>query len=165
MLELYGTSGEGIGQIRNLLLIDQADVEIIKLNFHGMHIDISISQVGGLCTLDFMSHLSTKIDKDELLKKSIILLKAWFTYESSFLGSYAACMATYALYVLVVFIINNYHKEVNSPLDVMRVFFKIWGKFDWDNNISTMYTPIKTLNFYERLRNEVSHYTLSNFDT
>jgi hypothetical protein len=48
------------------------------------------------------------VEKDRLLKKSILLLKAWFTYEASFLGSYAACMATYALYVLVLFIFNNF---------------------------------------------------------
>ena len=73
--------------------------------------------------MDFMNYMAKKIGKDQLLKKSILLLKAWFTYESSFLGSYAACMATYALYVLIVFIINNYHEELQSPMDVFRKFF------------------------------------------
>jgi hypothetical protein len=55
-----------------------------------------------------MNYLSKLIERDFMLKKSILLLKAWFTYEASFLGSYAACMATYALYVLVLFIFNNF---------------------------------------------------------
>lgn len=88
------------------------------------------------------------------MKKSIILLKAWFTYEASFLGSYAACMATYALYVLILFIFENYHDQLASPVDVFKLFFKIWGSFDWDNNLITMYNPIKTLNFYDRLKQE-----------
>jgi hypothetical protein len=137
-----------------LLLIDQADVEIIKLNFQGLFVDISIRQLGGLCTLDFMTFIDTLISKDHLLKKSIILLKAWFTYEASFLGSYAACMATYALYVLILFDFNNYHEELKSPMDVFRRFFRIWGAFDWDSNLITMYSPIKSANYYERLRNE-----------
>jgi len=149
-------TAEGRSDIKNLLLIDQADVEIIKLNFRGMFIDISVRQVGGLCTLDFMSHLSQLFGKDELLKKSIILLKAWFTYESSFLGSYAACLATYALYVLVVFIMNNHHAEVATPLDVLRIFFRYWGTFDWDNSIATIYSPIRAQNYYERVRAEVN---------
>ena len=99
--------------------------------------------------------MAKKIGKDQLLKKSIILMKAWFTYESSFLGSYAACMATYALYVLILFILNNFYQELNSPIDVLRKFFQIWGQFDWDSNIITIYSPIKTINFYERLKNEV----------
>jgi hypothetical protein len=59
-----------------------------------------------------MNEMAIKINKNNLLKKSIILIKAWFTYEASLLGSYAACMATYALYVLVLFIINNYYDEL-----------------------------------------------------
>lgn len=79
-----------------------------------------------------MNHMSTIAEKDQLLKKSIILLKAWFTYESNFLGSYAACMATYALYVLVLYIINNFYEELHTPIDVFRKFFNVWGSFDWD---------------------------------
>lgn len=101
-----------------------------------------------------MNHVCRRVGKDELLKKSIILLKAWFTYESCFLGSYAACMATYALYVLVIFIVNNYFDELHSAMDVFKHFFKVWGCFDWMNNIATIYCPIKTLNFYDRLKNE-----------
>lgn len=89
------------------------------------------------------------------MKKSIILLKAWCSYETSFLGSYAACMATYALYVLVIYIFNQYNDELKSPMDVFKRFLAFWGDFDWDHNIITMYSPIRSHNFYERLRNEV----------
>lgn len=112
--------------------------------------------MGGVCTLHFMNLMSKIIGKEQLLKKSIILLKAWFTYESSFLGSYAACMATYALYILVIFIINNYYEELQTPMDVFRKFFQVWGNFDWDSNLISIYSPIKTINFYDRLKNEVT---------
>lgn len=56
----------------------------------------------------------------------------WFTYEGNLLGSYAACMATYALYVLVIFVINNYYEELHTPIDVLRKFFQVWGNFDWE---------------------------------
>jgi hypothetical protein len=91
-----------------------------------------------------------------LLKKSILLLKSWFTYEASLLGSYAACMATYALYVLVLFIINNYYDELDTSMDVFKKFFEVWGDFDWDSNFISLYSPIKTHNFYDRLKSEVS---------
>jgi poly(A) polymerase Pap1 len=45
MFEAYAMTSEGKGKVRNLALIDSADVEIIKLTFHGMFIDISIKQV------------------------------------------------------------------------------------------------------------------------
>lgn len=67
--------------------------------------------------------MSKLIGRDELLKKSIILIKAWFTYEGALLGSYAACMATYALYVLVIYIFNNYNTQLKTPMDVFKKFF------------------------------------------
>ena len=70
-----------------------------------------------------MNEMSKLIGKHQLLKKSILLLKSWFTYEASLLGSYAACMATYALYVLVLFIFNNFYDELHTPMDVFKKFF------------------------------------------
>lgn len=73
-------------------------------------------------------------------------------------------MAAYALYVLVIFVINNYYDELHTPMDVFRKFFEVWGgtNFDWDQNLITIYGPIKTINFYERLKNEV-RLTLNSF--
>jgi DNA polymerase sigma len=133
------------------VLIDQADVEIIKLNIGGMLVDISIKQLGGLCTLDFMKRVSRKVGKQHLLKKSIIMLKSWMTYEACLLGSHAANMATYALYIIVIFLLNNFYNELETPLDVFRKYFEYFGSeqatFDWDDKMLTIFGPVKTLNF------------------
>ena len=102
-----------------------------------------------------MNQMAKLIDKNHLLKKSIILIKMWFTYEANLLGSYASCMATYGLYVLVLFIINNFYDELETPMDVFKKFFKVWGTFDWDSNIVSIYAPIKAHNFYDNLKSEV----------
>lgn len=113
-----------------------------------------------MCTLHFMNVLSKLVGKNNLLKKSILLIKMWFTYEANLLGSFAACMATYALYVLVVFVINNYYGELHSPWDVFRKFFEVLGLFDWDSNIVSVYNPIKAHNFYDNLKSEVSRMSI-----
>lgn len=124
-------------------------MEIIKLNIGGTLVDISIKQLGGLCTLDFMQRVSRRVGKQHLLKKSIILLKAWMTYEASLLGSHAANMATYALYIIVIFLLNNFYDDLHTPLDVFRKFFEFFGReaatFDWNENVLTIFGPIKTL--------------------
>lgn len=74
--------------------------------------DISFKQLGGLCTLDFMQRVTRKVGKKNLLRKSIILIKSWMTYESSLLGSHAANMATYGLYIIVIFLLNNFYDEL-----------------------------------------------------
>ena len=77
------------------------------------------------------------------------------TYEASLLGSHAANMATYALYVLVIYLVNNF--EVRSPLEVFKLFFWYFGNtFDWDQTMVSIFGPIKTLNFYDRLKTEFS---------
>jgi DNA polymerase sigma len=81
-------------------------------------VDISVRQTGGLCTILFINKIAEKVP---FLKDAILLLKAWMTYEASLLGSHAANMATYALYVLVVFLVNNF--EVETPFEVFRLFF------------------------------------------
>ena len=103
-----------------------------------------------------MSEMEKRIGKNQLLKKSILLLKAWFVYDSALLGSHAACMATYALYVLVIFIINNFYGELETPMDVFKKFFKVLGNFDWDTYMVSIYGPIRAFNFYDRLKHEVS---------
>ena len=54
-------------------------------------------------------------------------------------------MATYALYVLVIFLVNNF--EVETPLELFRLFFKFFGKFDWDSQIITIQGAISAFNF------------------
>lgn len=41
-LELYSETPEGREILKHIVLIDQAEIEIIKLNFKGIFIDISI---------------------------------------------------------------------------------------------------------------------------
>lgn len=103
-----------------------------------------------------MNEMAYRVGKNQLLKKSIILIKSWFSYETCLLGSYAACMATYALYVLILFVFNNYFDELHTPMDVLKKFFEVWSSFDWDSNILSLYSPIRTHNFYDKLKSEVS---------
>lgn len=98
-----------------------------------------------------MQRMSRKVGRDHLLKKSIVLLKAWMTYEASLLGSHAANMATYALYIIVIFLLNNFYDELQTPMDVFRKFFSYFGDdettFDWEQKMLTIFGPVKTLNF------------------
>ena len=64
-------------------------------------------------------------------------------------------MATYALYVLILNIINNYYDELETPMDVFRKFLEVWGTFDWFSFILTVFCPIPSYNFYETLKEKV----------
>lgn len=115
-----------------------------------------------MCTLDFMNYLDEHIvERDHLLKRSMILLKSFLTHELSLLGSQLACMATYGLYTLIIFIFNCYsidpstgNFEFANEMDVFKKFFEILGPFKWDEYIISIYGPIRIQNFHDKLRSQ-----------
>lgn len=70
------------------------------------------------------------------------MLKCWLTYDASLLGSHTANMTTYALYIIVIFLINNFYDELETPLDVFKKFFEFFSDFDWNSKILTIYGPV-----------------------
>ena len=39
-------------------------------------------------------------------------------------------------------------------MQFLRKFFQIFGNFDWEKYMITIYGPVRVQNFYERLRDE-----------
>ena len=78
------------------------------------------------------------------------MLKCWLTFDAALLGSHTANMTTYALYILVIFLLNNFHDELNSPLDVFRKFFEYFSDFDWNSQVLTIYGPVSGIQFSAR---------------
>ena len=120
---------------------------MIKLKIGSTPVDISIGQFGGLFTLDFIQEFAKRVGKQNLLKKSILLLKCWLTFDAALLGSHTANMTTYALYVLVIFLLNNFHDELDTPLDVFRKFFEYFSEFDWNSKSLTIYGPVSGIQY------------------
>ncbi|PSS33256.1 Altered inheritance of mitochondria protein [Actinidia chinensis var. chinensis] len=110
----------------------RAQVRVVKCNVKGIAVDISFNQMGGLSALCFLEQVDKLIGKDHLFKRSIILIKAWCYYESRTLGAFYGLIATYALNLLVLHILNLFHSSVNGPLSVLHRFLDYYSTFDWD---------------------------------
>ncbi|XP_057475128.1 uncharacterized protein LOC130763261 isoform X2 [Actinidia eriantha] len=117
--------------IKNVEYI-RAQVRVVKCNVKGIAVDISFNQMGGLSTLCFLEQVDKLVGKDHLFKRSIILIKAWCYYESRTLGALYGLIATYALDLLVLHIINLFHSSINGPLSVLHRFLDYYSAFDWD---------------------------------
>jgi hypothetical protein len=74
------------------------------------------------------------VGQEHLFKRSVFLLKAFFTNEVSLLGAQVSCMATYGLYTLAMYLFNCYGKKLKfeNEIQVVRAFFNVFGEFDWD---------------------------------
>lgn len=68
-------------------------------------------------------------------------------------------MATYALYTLTIFMFNCYGKKLKfeNEIQVIRHFFHVFGEFDWDKYMLTVFGPIKLQGFHERLKDDFDY--------
>jgi len=64
-------------------------------------------------------------------------------YEGRILGSNIGCIATYTLEVLIIYLLINFSDDIETPLDVYFKFFEVYGNFDWDHYLVTIFGFIK----------------------
>ena len=67
-------------EVKDIVVI-HADVRLLKCVVDGIVVDVSANQFGGLATLAFLKEVNAKIGKNDLFKRSVILVKAWAFYE------------------------------------------------------------------------------------
>ncbi|XP_023640956.1 uncharacterized protein LOC17890507 isoform X2 [Capsella rubella] len=119
-----------------------AQVKVIKCNIRNIAVDISFNQMAGLCALCFLEQVDQTLGRDHLFKRSIILVKAWCYYESRLLGANTGLISTYALAVLVLYIINMSYSSLSGPLAVLYKFLDYYASFDWKNYCITVTGPV-----------------------
>jgi len=134
-------------EVKDIVVI-HADVRLLKCVVDGIVVDVSANQFGGLATLAFLNEVNAKIGKNDLFKRSVILVKAWAFYESRILGAPYALLSTYALKTLIICALRRFQtREIETPLDVLRVFFEYVSNFPWETHAATIFgdVPVEKL--------------------
>ncbi|KAE8655533.1 Melibiase family protein isoform 1 [Hibiscus syriacus] len=120
----------------------RAQVKIVKCTVNDIPVDISFNQMAGLSALCFLEKVDQLIGKDHLFKRSIILIKSWCYYESRTLGAHHGLISTYALEIMILYIINVFHLSLCGPLAVLYKFLDYYSSFDWANYCITITGPV-----------------------
>jgi hypothetical protein len=123
-------------------MIEDSKVLNEKNQVSGISVDISVNQIGGLATLAFLEEVDRLIGRDHIFKRSIVFVKSWCYYEGRMLGAQYGLFSTFAIEVLVLFILNHFHLALDGPLDVLHSFLKFFGTFDWDTHAVTLCGPV-----------------------
>ena len=135
-----------------------SDIKLLKCQIDSIFLDISLNNFYGLLKIIFMNYLFQKLAKDTnklfILKRTIILIKAWSYYEGNFIGSNIGLMASCALELLMLYIFNIYYENIQDEIDAFFLFFKLMSEFDFDNNIITLFGPISKKFFFENCNNQ-----------
>eukprot|EP00201_Polytomella_parva_P012028 CAMPEP_0175060644 /NCGR_PEP_ID=MMETSP0052_2-20121109/13138_1 /TAXON_ID=51329 ORGANISM="Polytomella parva, Strain SAG 63-3" /NCGR_SAMPLE_ID=MMETSP0052_2 /ASSEMBLY_ACC=CAM_ASM_000194 /LENGTH=386 /DNA_ID=CAMNT_0016326399 /DNA_START=104 /DNA_END=1261 /DNA_ORIENTATION=- len=133
-------------KITNVTVVN-AEVRLLKCVVDNIVVDISYNQLGGLHTYAFLEAVDKLVIPGHMLKLSIILIKAWCYYESRVLGAHHGLISTYALETLVLYVFNLYHREIESPIDVMLRFLVEFSSFSWGTHCLSLQGPIPLSSF------------------
>ncbi|KAG5049917.1 hypothetical protein HKD37_04G011234 [Glycine soja] len=127
-------------QVKDIQYI-RAQVRLVKCTVKNIAVDISFNQMAGIYTLRFLEQVDQLVGKNHIFKRSIILIKGWCYYDSRLLGGHHGLLSTYAVEILVLYIINRFHSSVRGPLEVLYIFLDYYGSFDWDHNYISIWGP------------------------
>ncbi|KAG5481106.1 hypothetical protein LSCM1_06787 [Leishmania martiniquensis] len=110
-------SGEVLSRVRDYLrsaktpvFVDSlvmAEVRVLKLAMEGCNYDITIGQFGGVNCVRFLHEMDAAIGGQHLLKRTLLLLKAWCCYEAHILGGQAGYIGSYAATVMLISMLNT----------------------------------------------------------
>jgi DNA polymerase sigma len=128
-------------EITNLHKI-AAEVQVIKFQCYSVPIDITLQQYSPCIANSLLERVNQLIGKGGIFKRAIILTKAWCLYDSHVLGSQHGNLCSYSIEIMIMYILNNYYEECITALDVFRLFVKVFSKFNWIDDILTVFGPI-----------------------
>ena len=152
----------------NDIKIIMADIQLLKCKIDNINIDISVNNFTGLYKIIFINLIEEQIkiklnnlniysdstysqNKRNLIRRTFLLIKGWFLYEGKLMGSNIGLMATYTLEVLVLYLFNYYYKEINTEFEGFTKFFEIMEKFNWNDEIMSLFGLIKKFDFHKKI--------------
>eukprot|EP01084_Bolivina_argentea_P034061 63004_1 len=90
------------------------------------------------CLDDFVMYVlyedvNKLLGKDHLFKQSILLIKAWWLYESRTYTGFKMMnhVNEATLFALIFAVVNVHHERLHTPLQVLAMFFHIYGTLSW----------------------------------
>lgn len=86
-----------------------------------------------ICFLALMEEISQLVGKKELFKRSLLLIRAWWTYEATAYidVSPKAFFSDPVLCVLVSSVFNQYHAVIHQPLQALSIFLAEYSDIKW----------------------------------
>jgi len=147
--------------------IINANIKLLKCQIQSIPLDISINNFFGLLKIIFMNNIFNQIEKTFknknegnnnlevnnkliIFKRTIILIKAWCTYEGSLMGSNIGLMASYGLEILIIYMFNLYYKDINNEIEGFFYFFNLMKNVDIENNIFSIFGLIPINEFHSK---------------
>ncbi|CAI5718260.1 unnamed protein product [Hyaloperonospora brassicae] len=167
-----GVVGSGSGPVlltntvRNVTFVN-ADVRVVKCTVDNISVDFTANRVGALGAVRLLDAMAVRVGRQHLFKKSVILIKAWCTYESgsfmqaasseicglgssvvsgiipsSVMGASHGALSTYAVNTIVMALFNQHGDALTHPLQALYLFLDRLAEFPWHESALTLHGAV-----------------------
>ena len=119
--------------LSNVNFVNTGETRAIRCTVDSVTVDMTANNIEELYQTTFLEECDLVLGKNHLLKNSLILLKAWWLYESRVVtgSTILQTIPDFALSVMMLHIINKHHRQVHHPLQILAIFFNVYSKLDW----------------------------------
>ena len=114
------------------------EVQLLKCSIKGVAVDLSVNQTSGLFSLRLLEYVDS-LTAQHLFKRALVVVKAWATYESRVAGSRYGLLASYALSVMVLCVLNCYPETRHSAFQTLIQLLQLLDSLDWEREVVTCF--------------------------
>lgn len=123
---------------------DTLNSKIITCQIANIHVEISVNYISELLFTVFIEEMDKLVGKNHLLKRSILLIRGWWEYESKayFHESISDYISDSALSMLVCVLFNRFHTTISYPLQAFAYFLVEYAGLEWSTCVVTLQGPV-----------------------
>eukprot|EP00948_MAST-09A_sp_MAST-9A-sp1_P002541 g2541.t1 len=148
--------------VRNVSFIN-ARVKLVKCQVNNVKVDISANHSEAMLATALINTIDGFFGNHSLLKRSIILIKAWLTYEApsllrreencqdaDILGSEVQGMNTLGLIIFTLYVFNKsgviidgkLKTKITHPVQALALFFHFFKSFPWETHAVSIFGSV-----------------------
>lgn len=129
--------------IKNVSFMEENCEHRLQCVIGNYTVDIRATQKIDLCFAAFIEEIDRAVGRDHLFKKSLILIRSWWTVEApTYPESGIPSIPTSAICVMVCAIFSRFHQQIYHPINALIIFLTEYASFDWSTQGITVYGPI-----------------------
>mmetsp|Transcript_17189 Transcript_17189/g.23621 ORF Transcript_17189/g.23621 Transcript_17189/m.23621 type:complete len:1185 (+) Transcript_17189:168-3722(+) len=103
-------------------------------------VEIVFNNRNDLCMLTFVEEVSLLVGKNNLFKRSLMLIRTWWFYETAaYMGSSIKhYLSDFSLCVMITAIFNQFHKQISTPMEALCIFLNEYADYDGHSQAITL---------------------------
>jgi hypothetical protein len=113
---------------------------LVNATIDNMHVQLSYDSRIDLFILMLIEEIAALVGCDDLFKRSLLLIRAWWTYETSIYSSNTVkhYLSELSISIMTIAIFNQYHQNIHHPIQALCIFLAEYSTVDWSEHAITI---------------------------